>query len=46
MVAESCIVDAVVAIIIIGAITYADMRGHSYVPVIAAIILFAIEINQ
>lgn len=32
--------DAVIIIALVAAVTYADMRGHKYVPVAAAIILF------
>lgn len=38
-------VDAVTVITLVAAVTYADMRGHKCVPVVAAIILFAIGIN-
>lgn len=33
--------DAVITITLVAAMTYADMRGHKYVPVIMAIILLA-----
>lgn len=38
--------DAMIAIAVIAAVTYADIRGHKYVPVIAAIVLLILINGQ